>query len=190
MFYTIPNKKIMVYYTQIYRKGSSHMHQLSLYRRRFIPDETVHLKDDIILVSEDNLIITKWHPLRRKKNMSGGISAYYINQGIKVSKIYKRDQQLLYWYCDIIQPKLGPVSNSLVFEDLLIDVVVYENGSIKILDLDELAEALELKLITQEDVKNALRILDHLLNIIYEGRFDEFKAPINKAETNYYLQSF
>lgn len=166
------------------------MHQLTLYRKRFIPNETVHLKDDIILLSEDGLIITKWLPLRPKKNMASGLSAYYMNQGIKVSKIYKEDHQLLYWYCDIIQPKPGPVSNSIVFEDLLIDVVVYENGLVKILDLDELAEALELQLISQEDVKNALRILDLLLKIIYEGRFDQLMAPINQAEINYYPQSF
>jgi len=180
----------MIYYTQINRKESSHMHQLSIYRKRFLPDETTHLKDDIILLSEDNLIITKWFPLRPKKNMAGGISAYYMNQGVKVSKVYDKEQKLLYWYCDIIQSKPGPHAHSIIFEDLLIDVIIYENGFVKVMDLDELAEALELQLISQEDVKKALRILAHLLNIIYEGRFDELKAPINKAETNYYLQSY
>ncbi|NLL73888.1 MAG: DUF402 domain-containing protein [Clostridiales bacterium] len=160
------------------------MHQLSLYRRRFLPDELIHLKDDIILDVKDDIIITKWEPLRPKAYMSRGVSAYYLNQGFKVSKIYDIDNLLSHWYCDIVQYKPGPVSNSILFEDLLLDVVVFENDSVKILDLDELADALELQLISLEDTKKALRILDKLLKIIYEGRFDELKDPINKAEAN------
>lgn len=161
------------------------MHQLSLYRKRFIPNETIHLKDDLILFMQDNLIITKWKPLRPKDYMSKGVSAYYMDQGFKVSKIYDKDNNISHWYCDIVQSKPGPLSNSILFEDLLVDVVVFENGLVKILDLDELVDALELQLISQEDAKKAIRILDHLLKIIYEGRFDELKAPINKAETDY-----
>jgi hypothetical protein len=66
------------------------MNKLSLYKKRFIPNELIHLQDDIILVLENNLIITKWRPLRPKTNMSGGVSAYYIDMGIKVSKIYDK----------------------------------------------------------------------------------------------------
>lgn len=92
---------------------------------------------------------------------------------------------LSYWYCDIVQFKPGPIPNSILFEDLLVDVVVFENGTVKVLDLDELVDTLELHIISLEDVKKALRILNHLLKIIYEGRFDELKAPIKKAEANY-----
>ena len=31
-----------------------------LFRRRFIPDENIELKDDMILALEPNLIITSW----------------------------------------------------------------------------------------------------------------------------------
>lgn len=161
------------------------MSQLSLYRKRFIPDDFVHLKDDIILSMDENLIITKWRPLRPKKNMAGGVSAYYINHGIKVSKIYNKSEQLLYWYCDIIQIKLSPKPKTLIFEDLLIDVVIYEDGSIRILDLDELADALELHLITNKEAEKALRTLDCLLKLIYRGGFIELQAPINLAEAAY-----
>lgn len=161
------------------------MNQLSLYRKRFIPNDFVHLKDDIILYTDDNLIITKWRPLRPKKNMAGGVSAYYVNHGVKVSKIYNKNEQLLYWYCDIIQTKPGPNPESLIFEDLLIDVVLYEDGSIRILDLDELADALELHLISNKEAEQALRTLDCLLKLIYHDGFDELKTPINQAEAIY-----
>ncbi|TAH67735.1 MAG: DUF402 domain-containing protein [Anaerolineaceae bacterium] len=161
------------------------MSQFSLYRKRFIPNDFVHLKDDIILAMDENLIITKWRPLRPKKNMAGGVSAYYMDQGIKVSKIYNKNEQVIYWYCDIIQIKPGPSLESLIYEDLLIDVVVFEDGSIRILDFDELAEALEHHLITNKDAMQALRALDYLLKVIYRDGFDELQAPINQAEAIY-----
>ncbi|MDI9510196.1 MAG: DUF402 domain-containing protein [Clostridiales bacterium] len=161
------------------------MNQISLYRKRFIPNDFVHLKDDLILLNDDNLIITKWRPLRPKKNMASGVSAYYLDQGIKVSKVYKNENQILYWYCDIFQTKDGPDPNSMIFEDLLIDVIVYEDGSIEILDLDELADALELGLISKKEATHAIRILDKLLKIINLGKFDGLKAPIDQAETAY-----
>ena len=161
------------------------MSQISLYRRRFIPDDFVHLKDDIILSMDDNLIITKWRPLRPKKNMAGGVSAYYINHGVKVSKIYDKNERLLYWYCDIIQINPDTNPKRLIYEDLLIDVVVYEDGSIRILDLDELADALELHLITNKEAEQALRTLDRLLKLIYQGGFSKLQVPINQAEAAY-----
>ena len=161
------------------------MSQISLYRRRFIPDDFVHLKDDIILSMDDNLIITKWRPLRPKKNMAGGVSAYYINHGVKLSKIYDKNEKLLYWYCDIIQINPDTNPKRLIYEDLLIDVVVYEDGSIRILDLDELADALVLHLITNKEAEQALRTLDCLLKLIYQGGFSELQVPINQAEAAY-----
>ncbi len=161
------------------------MSQISLYRKRFIPNDFVHLKDDIILSMDESLIITKWRPLRPKKNMAGGVSAYYMNHGIKVSKIYDKNEQLLYWYCDIIQINPDTNPKSLVYEDLLIDVVVYEDGTIRILDLDELADALALHLITYKEAEQALRILDCLLKLIYRGGFNALQGPINQAEAVY-----
>lgn len=161
------------------------MTQLSLYRKRFIPSDFVHLKDDIILVNEENLIITKWRPLRPKKDMACGISAYYMNQGVKVSKVYNKDNSILYWYCDIFQIKYGSDPSSLIFEDLLIDVLVFEDGRVNILDIDELADALENHLITKEESIYALRILDQLLKLIYQNEFHTLMAPINNAEALY-----
>lgn len=155
-----------------------------LYRRRFIPNEIIHLKDDIILVMEKDLIITKWVTLHPRKDISRGISAFYLDKGFKVSKIYDRNNKLVYWYCDIIQVNKASDKNTVIIEDLLIDVIIYEDGTIRILDIDELSDALDQGLITQAETTNALRILNNLLQIIYEGNFDTLKAPINHMEEN------
>lgn len=153
-----------------------------LYRRRFIPNELIPLKDDIILSLKDDLIITKWRTLHPRKDIARGVSAYYLDKGIKVSKIYDKNNQLVYWYCDIIQLNDDNDKNTVIIEDLLIDVLLYNDGSMRIVDLDELAVALDQQLITQKEATSALRKLDRLLHLIYDGRFCELQEPINQAE--------
>ncbi len=154
----------------------------TLYRRRFIPDELICLKDDIILVLEPNLIITKWQTLHPRSDISRGVSAYYLDRGFKVSKLYNSQNQVVYWYCDIIQHKTDSEKNTVIIEDLLIDLVLYEDGRIHIVDLDELADAVEGKLISQEEANQALRTANSLLKIVYGGEFHTLQEPVNQAE--------
>ena len=153
-----------------------------LYRRRFIPEELIHLKDDLILVLEPDLIITKWKTLHPRKDISRGISAFYLDKGFKVSKIYDDRDQVVYWYCDIIQAKKDDEKNTVIIEDLLIDLILYEDGSMRIMDLNELADAMEQKLISQTEMSYALRTVNALLGIIYDGHFNTLQEPVNQAE--------
>lgn len=73
-----------------------------LYRKRIIPEECILLKDDIILSWDSERIVTKWHALKPKKDLHHGYSCYFLKEGYKVSKFYRADDSLLYYYCDII----------------------------------------------------------------------------------------
>lgn len=158
------------------------MNKPLLYRRRFIPDELVPLKNDLIVRLEDHLIITKWDALHPRKDIAGGISAYFLDRGFKVSKVFNKERQLVYWYCDIIQQKPGPDPDSIIIEDLLIDVILHRDGTVQILDLDELAQAFEQNLISAEELTRALRILDSLLKLIRHGQFPSLMEPVEQAE--------
>lgn len=157
-----------------------------LYRRRFIPDELIHLKSDQILVLEKDLIITKWVTLHPRKDIARGVSAFYLDKGYKISKLYDRDDNLVYWYCDIIQVKYGEDAfdhkKTVIIEDLLVDVILYNDGTIRVMDLNELADALEQQLITHKETAYALRTLDSLLAIISDGKFYALQEPVNQAE--------
>jgi predicted RNA-binding protein associated with RNAse of E/G family len=155
------------------------MNQVRLYRKRFIPDELVYLKDDIILFQTNKLIITKWTTLKPRKDISSGISAFFMEEGYKVSKIYNSTGDVVYWYCDIINTKKDLDQNSIVFEDLLVDVLVYEDGFVKVIDTSELADALDTQLISSATASQALHSLDALLSIIYNGEFHTLQAYIN-----------
>ncbi|MCM1057470.1 MAG: DUF402 domain-containing protein [Firmicutes bacterium] len=156
------------------------MNQISsLYRRRLIPPECILLKDDTIIEQNDEFLVTKWNTLRPKPNFSHGCSCYFLREGIKVSKIYRADGTLLYWYCDIVEYSLDPSETALTVTDLLVDVILYPDGHMEVVDLDELAEAMERELITKEQMTTCLRNLNHLLTVIYRDKFDRLQARLN-----------
>ncbi len=147
---------------------------LLLYRRRYIPDELILLKDDIILYADENIIKTKWNVLKPRKDFSHGISWYYIKEGWKISSFLKEDGSLLYYYCDIIDVEYNKEENKCVVNDLLADVKIYPDGKVEVVDIDEIADSLDKGIITAGSAKKALRQLDSLLRIIYSGKFREY----------------
>ena len=150
-----------------------------LYRRRLIPSECILLKDDIILEQNDEFIITKWNTIHPKPDFSHGCSCYFLREGIKVSKIYREDGSLVYWYCDIVDLSFEESTETLTVTDLLADVILYPEGRMEAVDLDELAEAMERELITKEQMTTCLRNLNHLLSMIYRDKFDRLQTRLN-----------
>lgn len=150
-----------------------------LFRRRFIPDENIELKDDMILALEPNLIITSWNVLKPRRDISRGVSAYFIDKVIKVSKVFDNAGQMVYWYCDIIETHYDEKENTYTFNDLLIDVVVYPDGQVEVLDMDEFADAMEQGILSVGTIAHAMRATDDLLHTIYAGEFEKYTHYID-----------
>ncbi len=158
------------------------MSDIQLYRKRIIPDECILLGDDIILQADQEVILTKWNTIRPKKTLDHGYSCYFMERGYKVSKFYDHQDRLISWYCDIIEYQYDKSENSYTFTDLLVDVIVYPDGSVRVVDLDELADAARDHLITGEQLQYALRKTDKLLSVIYRGAFGNLQNYVNEAE--------
>lgn len=77
-----------------------------------------------------------------------------------------------------------PETNTYIFTDLLADVIIYPDGFVKVVDIDELVTALNQKLISEDTLKKSLLNLSSLLEIIYSGKFDTLKAPIERFVQN------
>ncbi len=154
----------------------------TLYRRRIIPDECILLKDDVVLECNEERIVTSWNAIRPKKDLHHGYSCYFLKEGFKVSKFYYEDGRLLYWYCDIVDYDYIESDNKLIVTDLLADVIIYPDGFVKVVDLDELVTALESRSISLDTLKSSLNKLNKLLNLIYAGDFDVLKKEIEKFE--------
>lgn len=153
-----------------------------LYRQRLIPKECVLLKDDIILECNEDLILTKWNALKPKKDLHHGYSCYFLKEGFKISKFYRADNSLLYWYCDIVDYTYREDDNALVVTDLLADVIIYPDGFVKVVDIDEMVTCLDSGDISVGQLKTSLTNLDRLLQIIYSNRFGEFTRHIENVE--------
>jgi hypothetical protein len=153
-----------------------------LFRKRLIPQECVRLKDDTILTCNDTVILTKWNALKPKKDLHHGYSCYFLKEGYKVSKFYTAENELLYWYCDIVDYEYNESSNELTVTDLLADVIIYPNGFVKVVDIDEMVTCLDNDLITLPQLKSSLTQLDKLLQIIYADKFDTLTIYIEDAE--------
>ena len=156
------------------------MNHLQIYRKRLIPAECILLKDDVIVESDENVIVTKWNTLHPKAAFSHGSSCYFLKEGIKVSKFYRPDNSLLYWYCDIVDYEYDSEANTLVVTDLLADVIIYPDGRVKVMDLDELAVALDQEIINTETMCTCLNRLHNLLSLIDRDKFDRLQERLNR----------
>ena len=153
---------------------------LKLYRKRIIPEQCFLLKDDVIERADDEMVITTWNTLNPKMDFSHGASCYYLKQGIKVSKFYRHDGSLLYWYCDIVDYDYDEAEGAITATDLLADVIVFPDGHMKVVDLDEMADALDNGLITPQLLSKALRRLHDLLTMIYRDKFERLQSPLEQ----------
>ncbi len=150
-----------------------------LYRKRLIPSECIPLKDDVILRFDADLIVTSWNTLHPKKELHHGSSCYYLDKGWKISRFLREDDSLMYIYCDIVSFDMNTEQNTLTVTDLLADVIIYPDGFVKVVDLDELATAVREGLMTGEELNTCLVNLNSLLSEIYAGKLRELTAPLD-----------
>lgn len=155
-----------------------------LYRRRLIPNECILLKDDRILSCDEEHIVTSWNTLHPKADLHHGASCYFLKEGFKVSRFCREDDSLLFWYCDIVDYDYREDSNELIVTDLLADVIIYPDGFVKVVDLDELADAFQQGLLSAEALTACLYQLNKLLTIIYNGNFSTLQSQLERAMTH------
>lgn len=149
---------------------------MRIFRKRFIPNEIVDISSDEVVFKSEDMIITRWIPIKPRSNISRGISYTMLDKGWKISKIFNGNGEFDHWYCDIIEYEYKEDDGgTYTLIDLLVDLIVYPNGNYEILDVDELDEALEKNLITIEQKESALNKLNALVEVVKNGEFPPFK---------------
>lgn len=154
-----------------------------LFRKRFIPEETIELKDDIILYADESIMITRWKAIHPKPKLSHGLSCYLLKEGIKISKFKNAENELYKWYCDIIETAYDSEKDTFLFTDLLADVVLLPDGSLRVLDLDELADASGKELISKKQLLTALRNTQKLLDWIKNNEFSQYQKLLDSYDS-------
>lgn len=151
---------------------------MKLFRKRYIPDELIELNNDEIVTLNDEMIITRWQALTPRHSFTHGVSCHYLKKNFKVSKFLDENNNIVYWYCDIMDFEYISEKDCYIFKDLLVDVIVYPDGRVEVLDIGEVAEALESGIIDLSMAALALRKIQELIDIIYAGEFDKLTVPI------------
>jgi hypothetical protein len=147
------------------------MKKPTVLRRRYIPYEVVDISGDELLFRSNELLVTKWTSIKPRPDFHGGISFTFLEKGYKLGRFYDKNKNFLYWYCDILDVQYEQTSDTYTLNDLLVDIRIYPDGKVEVLDADELAQALEEGLVSREQAAASLKILDGLLKMIYGGGF-------------------
>ena len=143
----------------------------TIHRKRYIPYEVIDISSDELLKRDEDIIITRWNPIKPRKDIKKGVSYTFLKEGYKISRFYDTNGDFSYWYCDIIDIKYNQDSDTYELVDLLLDVRINKDWSLRVLDANELAEALENKIISIDEVCKALKTLDKILTMVYEENF-------------------
>ena len=144
---------------------------MKMYRKRFIPNEIIDISGDEVLERNENVIVTRWKPIKPREDIGGGISYTFLKRGYKISKIFDNNGKFIYWYCDIIEYAYDKEKDEYVLIDLLADVKIYPNGDYEVLDFDELSTAIDNNLITEKQLLNAIKSVNTLIEMIHNRMF-------------------
>ena len=85
-------------------------------------------------------------------------------------------------YLRIVHYHYEDEDNKLIVTDLLADVIVYPDGFVKVVDIDEMVDCLDNNKISIDQLKESLVQLDKLLSLIYAGDFEKLTRYIEVLE--------
>lgn len=142
---------------------------IKLLRKRYLPEEEVDISGDEILYRSKDLLVTAWVPIKTRTDISRGISYWFLDKGWKVSKIYNADGSFKYYYCDICRYEVYDDLYKMV--DLLVDVIIDNEGHYKVVDFEELSDMLEAKKLPPKEFMLAIKTFTELITKINNGEF-------------------
>lgn len=140
-------------------------------RRRYIPSEIVDISSDELIFRSESLLVTKWTSIKPRPDFYGGISFTFLDRGYKLGRFYDENGRFLYWYWDIVEVQYDQAADTYILNDLLVDIKILPDGEVRLMDADELAQAIEEGLISNEQASKALKTTDSLLKLIYSRSF-------------------
>lgn len=94
-----------------------------------------------------------------------------------VTKMLDELGNVVQWYIDICKAHGKDQNGHLWYDDLYLDIVVLPDGSVHLLDQDELDEAMEKGIISKSEHRFACETADELLQKILVGDRDAFDFP-------------
>ena len=85
-------------------------------------------------------------------------------------------------YASDVDYEIDEEAGTCITTDLLVDVIIMPDGFVKVMDLDELADAVQAGYIDTDTLQRALLRTNTLLNSIYRNEFITYKQMIEEFE--------
>ena len=54
---------------------------IKMFRKRYIPNEVIDISNDEVLYMDDNVLVTKWLPIKPRKDIGRGLSFTFLKEG-------------------------------------------------------------------------------------------------------------
>jgi predicted RNA-binding protein associated with RNAse of E/G family len=129
------------------------------------------------LIIESRLIVSSRRWVGGKVIANNGYSAIwfvYKDKWYDIGKFYDRDWNWVGYYCDIIKPVvklLQTQSRTITLTDLYLDLWIWPDGRLAILDEDELRRSLEERYISTSLAERARTEIAVLIKAVQSGKF-------------------
>ncbi|PIQ25588.1 hypothetical protein COW36_21330 [bacterium (Candidatus Blackallbacteria) CG17_big_fil_post_rev_8_21_14_2_50_48_46] len=144
--------------------------QLPIRKQKLHPVREVNLSGDTWLHQDEHLCVSYWHlPRTESDQVAHTLTLTIFDEAIQIHSKHNAAGERLYWYCDLLEVKRDEGGWHLT--DLLLDVVVFPDGSTRMLDLGELAEALEEGGIHPQQAAQALRLAETIQDWANQNAF-------------------
>jgi predicted RNA-binding protein associated with RNAse of E/G family len=142
---------------------------LTRYVEGLVADDGHRLKTTTVLNASDELR----PPWLGKGERVGTIAKYlFYHEHFAVMELRSPDQRLLGYYCDIVS-KLEKRGDEYFIKDLLLDLWLATDGSMRELDWDEFQDAAERGLLTMDEHRCATETFSRLKREVHVGRFPD-----------------
>ena len=103
------------------------------------------------------------------------------NSNYNIRVFFDEERNILQRYIDISKSTgFDSEANAPYYDDLFLDIIIGKTGDIRVLDEDELEEALSLGIITKDEFDFAVQIKDDLLKQIQEKSNKFIELDIQK----------
>ncbi len=98
------------------------------------------------------------------------LTYYFVRKGYTISKVFHRSGEFLYYYCDVMEMRQTGRLRYLMI-DLLLDMIIYPDGRYHLIDVDELATAVEKGELRKRQQVYTLRTLHKMIRLHTERSF-------------------
>lgn len=108
---------------------------MSIYKHKLVPQETQDITQDHWIYRDEHWMLSTWSPAHSDMKVVKAVSIFDLEHGWQLSQKFDAQGQLKYWYCDIIASYSQ--DGDLHIVDLILDVVLFPDGVIQVVDMPE-----------------------------------------------------